>query len=117
MNWAKIITLLAVSVVASAQTQQTPPPQTARQALLEMLFSKSPKAFEKHMPEYVLAVFNKADDGWAGRYMSPLMEIQRRATGEGQRLETFETGPLLLIGEGMQNNHQQRLEVAVDRDD
>ena len=117
MNWAKIITFLAVSVVASGQTQQTPPPQTARQALLEMLFSKSPKAFEKHMPEHVLEVFNKADGGWASSYMGPLAALQRQATQEGQHLETFETGPLLLSGEGMQGNHQQRIEVAVERDD
>lgn len=117
MNWAKIITLLAVSVVASAQTQPTPPPQTARQALLEMLFSKSPKAFEKHMPEHVLEVFNKADDGWARTFMGPLAALQRQATMEGQHLETFETGPLLLTGESMQGNHQQKVEIAVERDD
>jgi len=61
MNWAKIITLLAVSVVASSQTQQTPP-QTARQAVLEMLFSKSPKAFEKHVPEQALEIFQAHQD-------------------------------------------------------
>jgi hypothetical protein len=117
LNWAKIITLLAVSVAASAQTQQAPLPQTARQALLEMLFSKSPKALEKHMPEHVLEVFNKADSGWTSKFMAPLMALQRQAATEGQHLETFETGPLLLTGEGMQGNHQERLEVAVERDD
>ena len=117
MNWAKIITLLAASVVAGAQTQQGPPPQTARQALLEMLFSKSPKAFEKHMPEHVLEAFNKADSGWANKFMSPLSALQRQATMEGQHLETFEAGPLLLTGESMQGNHQERIEIAVERDD
>jgi len=116
MNWAKIITLLAVSMVAGAQTQELPS-QTARQALLEMLFSKSPHAFEKHMPEHVLEVFNKADSGWASKFMAPLLALQRQATMEGQHLETFETGPLLFTGEAMQGNHQQRLEIAVERDD
>ncbi|HSS95673.1 MAG TPA: type IV pilin protein, partial [Terriglobales bacterium] len=74
-------------------------------------------AFEKHMPEHVLEVFNKADSGWARTYMGPLSELQRQATTEGQHLETFETGPILLSGETMQANHQQRMEVTVERDD
>ena len=63
MNWAKIIAFLAVSVVASAQTQPTPPPQTARQAVLEMLLGKSPNAFQKHLPENALDIFGKTDNG------------------------------------------------------
>lgn len=116
MNWAKIITSLAVSVVASAQIQQTPQ-QTARQAVLEMLFSKSSKAFEKHVPEQALEIFNKADSGWTTAFMGPLAALQHQATSEGQHLETFETGPLLLTAESAQGIHQQRVEVAVERDD
>src|SRR5215470_18015307 len=107
MNWAKIITLLAVSVGASAQTQQMPPPQTARQALLEMLFSKSPKAFEKHVPEQALEVFNKADSGWSATYLGPLSALQRQITTEGAHLETFEIGPLLLTAENAKDKQRQ----------
>src|SRR4029077_8992313 len=44
------------SLSASAQ----PAPQTARQALLEMFFSKTPGTFEKHLPQATRAAMRKA---------------------------------------------------------
>lgn len=115
MNWAKIIALLAISVVANAQTQ--PPPQTARQALLEMVFSKSPKSFEKHIPETALEIFGKTDSGLTPALLSQISGIQSQLTMGGKHLETFETGPFLVVSESSQDNHQERVEIAVDRDD
>jgi hypothetical protein len=51
------------------------------------------------VPDHVLEVFGKADSGWISKFMGPLMEIQRETTMEGRRMETFETGALLLTGE------------------
>jgi len=117
MNWAKIITLLAVSVVASAQAQQPPPPQTARQAVLEILFGKSPKAVERHIPESALAIFNKTDSGIAPMLLSQISGARLDIAGQEKHVESFEAGPLLLSTEGAQGNHQVRYEVVVDRDD
>jgi hypothetical protein len=115
MNWAKIIALLAVSVVAGAQTQ--PPPQTARQALLEMVLSKSPKSFEKHIPETAFEIFSKTDTGLAPALLAQISWIQSQLTMGGKHLETFEAGPFLLVTESSLDNHQERVEIAVERDD
>jgi len=116
MNWAKIIALLTVSVVAAAQTQP-PPPQTARQAVLEMFFSKTPKAMQKHLPDEALDIFAKTDPGLTPMILSQISSIQQQATMGGKHLETFEVGPLLLTSESTEGAHQQRIEIAVDRDD
>src|ERR1043166_1329951 len=117
MNWAKIITLLAVSVVASAQTQQTPPPQTARQAVLEMLLGKNPNAFQKHLPENAIDIFGKTDSGLLAMFNQQISVIQRQALNENKQFETFDVGPFLLVSDVTQGKHQVRTEIAVDRDD
>lgn len=116
MNWAKIIAFLALSVVASGQTQQ-PPPQTARQAVLEMLLGKAPNAFQKHLPENALDIFGKTDNGLLGMFSQQISMIQRQALNENKQLETFDVGPYLLVSETSQGNHRVRTEIAVDRDD
>lgn len=116
MNWAKIIAFLALSVVAVAQTQP-PPPQTARQAVLEMFFSKLPKAFERHLPENAMATFGKTDSGLISMFNAQVASIQQQVMNGRQHVETFEAGPLLLVSDTSEGNHQQRIEVAVDRDD
>src|SRR5712672_204594 len=42
---------MAGSISLRAQTATPPPPQSARQALLEMLFGKGENDFKKHLPE------------------------------------------------------------------
>ncbi len=117
MNWAKIIALVVASVVAAGAQQPEPPPQTARQGLLEMFFGKDPKAFAKHVPETVLEVFGKADTGLITMVTRQVSGIQSELSLPGSHLETFEAGPLLLLSERLQENHQERVEITVERDD
>jgi hypothetical protein len=112
-----MITLLAVSVVTSAQAQQTPPPQTARQAVLEILSGKSPDAVQRHIPENTLAIFNKTDSGIEPMLTSQITNIRTELYRPGNHVETFDAGPLLLTAEGTEGTHQIRYEVVVDRDD
>jgi hypothetical protein len=116
MNWAKIIAFLALTMVASAQTQP-PPPQTARQAVLEMLFGKTPNAFQKHLPENALDIIGKTDIGLLGMFSQQISIMQRQALSENKQLETFDAGPFLLVSETLQGRQQVRTEIAVDRDD
>ena len=51
-----IIFFSRLSTISSLAQTQAPPPQTARQALIEMFLSKNPDAFTKHLP----AVASKA---------------------------------------------------------
>lgn len=116
MNWAKIIAFLALSVVAGGQTQQ-PPPQTARQAVLEMLLGKSPNAVQKHLPQNAIDIFGKADAGLLAMFTQKISLIQRQAINDNKQLETYDVGPFLLVSQTAQGNRQVRTEIAVDRDD
>ena len=49
-----------VLTIASLSASAQPAPQTARQALLEMFFSKTPGTFEKHLPQATRAALRKA---------------------------------------------------------
>ena len=48
---AILIPYAFVLIFASLSASAQPAPQTARQALLEMFFSKTPGTFEKHLPQ------------------------------------------------------------------
>ncbi len=117
MNWAKIIALLAVIVVAAGAQQTQAPPQTARQALLEMFFSKDSKAFEKHVPETARETFAKIDAGLLTMVTGQVSGIRGQLNSPGSHLETFDAGPLLLVSERSQDGHQERVEISVERDD
>ena len=116
MNWAKIITLLAVSVVASAQIQQ-PPPQTARQAVLEMLFSKSSRHSKnmspsRHWKFSTKQIVDRPPPSW-GHW--PRSNIRQQP--KGSTWKHSKPGRCFSTAEGAQGIHQQRVEVAVERDD
>jgi hypothetical protein len=53
MRWIRPALLFVVvgGISLDAQTVSPPPPQSARQALLEMLFGKGENDFQKHLPE------------------------------------------------------------------
>jgi len=54
---AVLATILTLVTAACAQQ----PTQNARQALLEMFFSKTPGTFERHLPEATRAALRKGD--------------------------------------------------------
>ena len=106
---------LAITRRADAQPVPEPPPQTARQALLEMFTGRTPDALEKHLP----AAARKALLQGEGLSASPaFMELSRFQAGvamAGQQLQTFDVGPTLLALEEAPG--QRKLEVTVERDD
>ena len=97
----------------SVSSQAQPAPQTARQALLEMFFSKTPGAFEQHLPEATRAAMHKgtADTSMLGSLS--LLTSQMHA--QGQEFQTFETGSTLLFFEDHRQN--TKFEIIVERDD
>ena len=91
--------------------QQNSPPQTARQSLLEMFFSKTPGTFAKHLPEATRAALEKSGA------MTTLQQYSLMASQfetQGQNLKTFETGSLLLSGEDPKTG--QKVEITVEDD-
>jgi hypothetical protein len=96
-----------------AQTQ--PPSQTARQALLEMFFNKTPGTFEKHLPEATRTALHKADAQAAYSLLQGFSTMTAQLNANGAQLQTFEAGPILLIAEDQRN--QSKMEIIVERDD
>jgi len=96
---------------SGAAAQQSSTAQTARQALLEMFFSKTPGTFAKHLPEATRAALEKSG-AMAGLQQYSLMASQFQT--QGNSLQTFETGSVLLSGEDPKTG--QKVEVTVEND-
>ena len=109
----RVVWVLAVtaiwSVTSSAQEASTP--QTARQALLEMFFSKTPGTFVKHLPGVTHAALEKSG-ALANLQQYSLLASQLQT--QGTNFQTFETGSVLLSGEDPKTG--QKLEVTVEND-
>jgi len=102
---------LAASVLASAQ----PAPQTARQALIEMFFSKTPGTLEQHLPEAMRAALKKANAESGASTLDTFALIAGQLQANGQEFQTFEAGPILLSVENPHDN--SKFEIVVERDD
>jgi hypothetical protein len=98
----------------SASAQQ-PLPQTARQALLEMFFSKTPGTLEKHLPQATRAALRKAGPTPGTSFLGGYSAIMGQLTAHGQQLQTFEAGPTLMAMEDPQAH--TKFEITVERDD
>ena len=108
----RVLGVLAIAAMLSAalSAQEASTPQTARQALLEMFFSKTPGTFVKHLPAVTRAALEKS---------GPLANLQQYGLLTSQlqtqqNFQTFETGSVLLSGEDPKTG--QKLEVTVEND-
>jgi hypothetical protein len=86
-------------------------PQTARQALMEMFFGKTPGTFLKHLPAATRAALEKSG-ALANLQQYSLLAGQLQA--QGKNLQTFEAGPVLLATEDPKTG--QKIEVIVASD-
>lgn len=109
----RLVLPLAVTMLCSAvlMAQQTGTPQTARQALLEMFFSKTPGTFVKHLPVTTRTALDKSG-ALASLQQYSLMMGQMQT--QGQSLQTFETGSVLLSTEDPKTG--QKTEITVEND-
>jgi hypothetical protein len=109
----RVVCALAVAAIWSAavSAQEASTPQTARQALLEMFFSKTSGTFAKHLPAVTLAALEKSG-ALANLQQYSLLAGQLQT--QGTNYQTFETGSVLLSGEDPKTG--QKLEVTVEND-
>lgn len=105
--------LLIAAAPSPAYSQSAP--QTARQALIEMFFSKTPGTFEKHLPEALLASLRKANSGAGLSTLSTFSLLASQIHANGQEVETHEAGPILLSVDNPREH--SKLEIIVARDD
>ncbi|MDP9269200.1 MAG: hypothetical protein M3P27_12865 [Acidobacteriota bacterium] len=118
---AIVLALLTAGSLAFAQQKVAPKkavatPQTARQALIEMLTAKSDKAFEKHLPEALLVRLEgfKSKDAKTGQTSSP-MKTANTALVTSKDVRFFPAGPTFLTY--IEPKTAQKIEVTIDRDD
>jgi type IV pilus assembly protein PilA len=96
---------------ASSGAQAAPAPQTARQALMEMFFSKTPGTLVQHLPAATRAALEKAGA------LTKLQEYSAMASqlqAQGQHFETFETGSVLLSTEDAKTGQKTEMTVVND---
>ena len=108
-----------VSSFAGAQTaaSQAPPPQTARQALIEMFFGQAPDHLEKHLPDITRRTYRRLGgaNGQTGLGMFSLLAMQ--AKSGKNNLETFDTGSTFATVKEPPGGSYERMDVTVERDD
>ncbi len=107
----------AVSLPAQtsiAQTATPPPPQSARQALIEMFLGKGENDFQKHLPDAARqTLIHKGEDPDTSVILK-ISTIGRQLVAQGQHIETFNEGSTLLINE--QSDSHEKIEVLVEHD-
>ncbi len=107
------IALLCAGSSWGQQAAATPRdvPQTARQALLEMFFSKTPGTLVQHLPAATKAALEKSGGLKSLQQYSAMLHP---AETPGQNLQTFETGSVLLTYDDPKAS--QKTEVTVEND-
>jgi hypothetical protein len=108
--------LVALSVLAAAPVwapaQDTPTvPQTARQALMEMFFSKTPGTFGKHLPAATLGALEKSGTlATLQQYSALAAQFQTK----GKTFETLETGSVMIAADDPQSGKKFEMTVVND---
>jgi hypothetical protein len=118
MRRAYLIVLCAFfagSTVLSAQTSTPtpPPPQSARQALIEMFFGKGDNDFVKHLPEDARKTLIRKGETPETSMVLKISTMGRQLVAQGGNFETFDTGPTLLLG---LPNDTEKVELNVEHD-
>jgi len=110
---AIVSTLLGITCTSLLGQQAVAPagPQTARQAFLEMFFSKTPGTLVKHLPNTTRAALEKSA---ALTTMQQYSVLASQFQAQGKDFQTFETGSVLLAANDPKTG--QKFEVTVEND-
>lgn len=116
-KWPGCFLMIASSVCLIAQNPQPqpPPPQSARQALIEMFMGKGADDFAKHLPEDARKILlHKGDTPESSNLLKIAMIGREVVSQRGGQIETFEAGPNILVSEDP--NTHEKVEVGVEHD-
>jgi TonB family protein len=113
MRRSGVTFICLIATFGTAQT--TPSAQTARQALIEMFFGSGTNHLEKHLPDATRATLKKMASANGMSALDELSIFAAQMKSGGNKLETFETGPLLLSAEDPREG--SKVEISVERDD
>lgn len=112
-----VSSFVGADVGAQTAPSQAAPPQTARQALVEMLFGGAPGHFEKHLPEVTRRTVEKLGGANGQSVPGAFSMLATQAKAGGEKLETFDTGSTLLIVKQPAGGNFEKMYITVERDD
>ena len=109
----KIIGSLAAAILLATTSlaQTSAAPQTARQALMEMFFSKTPGTFLKHLPAATKTALEKSG---ALTTLQQYSLMASQLPTQGQNVQTYETGSVMLAGHDPKTG--EKFEITVEND-
>jgi TonB family protein len=113
-----LMLVLFFASVLGAQTasSEAATPQTARQALIDMLFGEAPDHFERHLPDITRKTFDKLKAA-NGQNMPAIFSIFAAEAQSGKdRIKTFDTGPTFFTSAGNAAGYG-KVEINVERED
>lgn len=105
---------LPLLLVGSLSAQTPPPPQTARQALIEMFFGTAPNHLEKHLPDTTRTALKRMSGANGMSMLDEFSAFANMAKAGGAKFETFDTGPTLLQSEEVEQ--REKVELTVEGD-
>jgi hypothetical protein len=108
----------AINISSRAQARNpTPPPQTARQALIEMFLGSDADALAKHLPESARhTLIRKGETSETSIMVQRISQLIRQMSAQGEHIETFDIGPTLLSSEKDEGKEKVKTEVLVEHD-
>jgi hypothetical protein len=89
------------------------PPQSARQALIEMFLGKGENDFAKHLPDAARQTLIHKGENPENSIVLRVSTIGHELAAQGEHLETFDAGPTLLVSEP---DPHEKIEVTVEHD-
>jgi len=112
----QVLYTLLISLASSPLTAQNQPapPQSARQALIEMFVGKGENDFARHLPDAARKALIHKDESPESSIVLRISAIGRTMAAQGRQMQTFDTGPNILVSE--QPDQHERIEVAVEHD-
>jgi type IV pilus assembly protein PilA len=109
-----ILSVLILTGILSLQNAplNPPPPQSAREALLETFLGSSPDHFERHLPDVARKALRKLDLAGNRSVLAEFQHIGEQVKSGGP-VETHNSGPTLLVAD----QGSEKVELIVERDD
>ena len=110
------VTALTCPVIAQdvLAHDANPPEQSPRQALIEMFMGKGENDFTKHLPDAARAVLVHKGESPETSFLLKVASAVRGLSQQGEKVETFDDGPNILVAENP--NIKEKVEVAVEHD-
>jgi len=109
--------VLSSSAGAETSPSQAAPPQTARQALIEMFFGEAPNHLEKHLPDVTRQTLDKLAETNGQNVRGLFSGLAEQAKAGRAKLETLETGSTFLTFEAPVGGLFEKFVLTVEQDD